>query len=136
MRGQHRVLAVPSATCLDGRLLDQSEALLLLGHADGQLSLWSVDVDGESEPRRLWQIAAHAGSVSSVRLSGGFVLSGGFDRTMNLFPLMDDWNVGPPIKLHRTLRCAGLRIDGVEGAAERTLLADLVRRSATAEETA
>jgi WD40 repeat protein len=125
-----QVLPLPSFTCLDGRLLDQGEALLLLGHADGRLSLWTVGFDGASAPRRLWQIASHAGSVSSVRLSGGFVLSGGIDRTLNLFPLMDDWNVGPPIKLHRTLRCAGLHIDGVEGAAEQTLLADLVQRSA------
>ncbi|MCM4078232.1 Rho termination factor N-terminal domain-containing protein [Actinoplanes sp. TRM88002] len=131
-----RVLPLPSSICLDGRLLDQTEALLLLGHADGQLSLWSVDLDGTAEPRPLWQITAHTGAVSSVRLSGGFALSGGVDRTMNLFPLMDDWKVGPPISLHRTLRCTGLRIDGVKGAAEHDLLTDLVRRSTATETSA
>jgi hypothetical protein len=120
--------AVPEPVCLDARRLSGQEALLLLGHANGEISLSKITVDGSAPSlARLWQRQAHAGSVTAVRISGRFVLSGGMDRTLNLFPLRDGWAVDEPIRLHRTLHCAGLRIEGVRGKREQKLLRTLLQ---------
>ncbi len=104
-------------------------ALLAVGQEGGTVSLWRLDGLRSPAPAltEIWRHRAHAGSVTDVRLSGMYVLSGGMDRTICLFRLTDNWATGEPLRLHRTLDCAGMKIDGVHGPRERNLLASLIR---------
>jgi hypothetical protein len=126
----HSVHAIPiqRAASLDARSLDDRHALLLVGHETGEIALWKVTIDPKDpQATELWRVRdAHAGSVTAVRISGGLILSGGMDRAMCLFPLMDQWQVGTPLRLHRTLRCEEMLVEGVRGRRERELLEALI----------
>lgn len=127
VRGNRRHVALPRATCLDIRQLSDDQALLAAGHEDGAVSLWHLH-SLRTQPKldRLWCRDAHAGSVTDVRASGMFVLSGGIDRTICLFALGDGWSTSQPLRLHRTLECTDMRIDGICGPRERARLAMLL----------
>jgi hypothetical protein len=94
------------------------------------VSLHQLTPAGPQSLRELWSKAAHAGSVNSVRVTRHAVLTGGTDRSMCLIPLGDGWQAGEPLRLHRTLNCTGMLIDGVRGDAERSMLEDRLRESA------
>jgi hypothetical protein len=98
-----------------------------MGHEDGSVSLWRLHPRSPL-PRleELWRRQTHVGSVTDVRLSGMFVLSGGMDRTISLFTLGDNWSTSEPSRLHRTIECAGMKINGVKGSVERALLESLL----------
>lgn len=104
-------------------------ALLAAGQEGGTVSLWRLDGLRSPAPEltEIWRHRAHAGSVTDVRLSGMYMLSGGMDRTICLFRLTDNWATDEPLRLHRTLDCAGMKIDGVHGPRERNLLGSLIR---------
>jgi hypothetical protein len=118
---------VPKLTSLDARMIDDDHAVLALGHEDGTVSLWHVtSIRSNPQIEGLWQRPAHAGSVNTVHLSGLYVLSGGMDRTICLFTLTDNWSTGEPLRLHRTLDCANMMIEGVQGPREQSLLESLL----------
>jgi hypothetical protein len=129
VRGKQWLLPVNwPASSFDCRRLGDDLALVAIGHEDGGVSLWRLDgLSSEPKIDRIWQHRAHTGSVTDVRLSGMFVLSGGMDRTICLFTLSDDWATTEPLRLHRTLECVGMRIDGVRGRREKDLLESLLR---------
>ena len=118
-----------AGSSFDCRRVSEELALLAVGQEGGTVSLWRLDGLRSPAPEltEIWRHRAHAGSVTDVRLSGMYVLSGGMDRTICLFRLTDNWATGEPLRLHRTLDCAGMKIDGVHGPRERNLLASLIR---------
>lgn len=119
--------AVPGMTCSAVRQLSDEEALLAAGHEDGMVSLWHLrSLLSQPTLDRIWQHRVHAGSVTDVRASGMFVLSGGMDRTICLFALGNGWLTSEPMRLHRTLECTGMRISGVRGPKEYAMLASLL----------
>lgn len=125
------------AASLDCRPVSDDLALIAVGHENGDVSLWQLSgLSSEPALNPIWQRHAHGGSVTDVRLSGMFILSGGMDRTICLFTLTDNWSTGEPLRLHRTLECAGMRIDGVRGPKEQALLSSLLRRAAGGSESA
>jgi hypothetical protein len=114
-------------TQIAARRLDDDTALMAIGRQDGGVELHrllSLRTAPKLEP--LWSHRAHAGMVTDVCVSGMFVLSGGMDRTICLFTLRDGWAAGEPVRLHRTLECAGMRFDGAEGPKERAMLQALL----------
>jgi WD40 repeat protein len=119
---------VKAITALDARVLNADKALLAIGHENGEVSLWHLD-SLRSQPRmeKLWAQHVHTGPVTDARLSGMYILSGGMDRTVCLFTLADNWSTTEPLRLHRTLDCAGARIDGVKGNKARALLQSMLR---------
>ena len=130
-RQNQRTFEVPQLTSLDSRRINDDQVLLALGHEDGAVSLWRLhSLISQAKLEKIWQRDVHAGSVTDVRLSGMFVLSGGMDRTLCLFTLSDNWSTGEPLRLHRTLECAGIKIDGVRGRKEKALLESLIRAAA------
>lgn len=126
-----RAFKVPRLTSMDSREIDDNQVLITLGHEDGAVSLWRLH-SPLSQPRleKVWQHHTHAGAVTDVRLSGMFVLSGGIDRTICLFTLTDSWQTSEPLRLHRTLECAGMKIDRLQGPKESSLLNSLLPRPA------
>jgi hypothetical protein len=129
-----RSFSLRGLVSLDCRRLTDDRALVATGHEDGTVSLWKLDsLRSQPELTSLWQRHAHAGSVTDVRLSGMFVLSGGMDRTICLFTLTDNWSAGEPLRLHRTLECAGMKIDGIRGPREKALLQALLDTAPTAQ---
>ncbi|GAB3857975.1 hypothetical protein ACFPIJ_18705 [Dactylosporangium cerinum] len=120
-------VVVPPLASLDVRLLDDGHALLLLGHEDGRISLAELSIDAEQlRVTELWQHPAHTRPVTTVTISGGFIVSGSADRTMRLYPLRDRWEIGGHLPLHRSVRCRGMLIAGVSGPQERELLQTLI----------
>jgi ATPase involved in DNA replication initiation len=126
-----RSVAVAGLTCADTAMLAEDTALLLLGHANGELSAHTLTF-ARSRPRlsERWRVAAHDATVTDVRIGAGFVVSASADRSVRLFPLLDERTVGAPLRLHRTLHCHGMQIDGVRGPREHDLLAALIRDDA------
>lgn len=130
------IFEVPPRTSLDVRKISDDLVLLALGHEDGAVSLWCLHLRSRPQLEKVWERDTHVGSVTDVRLSGMFVLSGGMDRTICLFTLTDNWMSSEPVRLHRTVECARLKIDGVQGPRERTKLEALLRAASVAPTTA
>ena len=121
-------LEVPLQTSLDVRQVSDDQVLLALGHEEGAVSLWRLhSLQSRPQLAKVWEHDAHTGSVTDVLLSGMFVLSGGMDRTICLFTLTDNWSANEPVRLHRTLECAGVKIDGIQGPREKAKLASALR---------
>jgi hypothetical protein len=122
-----KILDVPPMSCIDAKVLDKRGLLVVLGHGNGDVSLWRVRSDEPSlSVEQIWRIPVHGGFVTTVRLSDSFVISGGVDRAVCLLTFTDQWRVGEPLRLHRTLSCKGMKIDGVKGERERQLLRSLI----------
>jgi hypothetical protein len=122
-----KVLETAPMSCIDVKVLEKRELLVILGHGDGNVSLWRMHIDEASvSVEEIWNVTAHTEAVTTVQISESFVVSGAMDRTVCLFTFTDQWCVGEPLRLHRTLSCEGMRIEGVKGERERQLLQALI----------
>lgn len=98
-----------------------SNPVLFAGTSTGHL--WQAPVDEGEERLELVPMAAggHDGPVTCVAARDStFVATGGIDRCVRIWQAAGDQVTVTPLYL--TLRCAGARLDGVEGIRERTLL--------------
>ncbi|HZM76307.1 MAG TPA: NACHT domain-containing protein [Candidatus Limnocylindrales bacterium] len=121
-------LATPHLASLDGRLLDDRTVVFLFGHDSGDISLWKATIDGpRSQLTELWCIAAHSAPATAVVLSDGLLASGGIDRVVNRFTMVDQTQATEPVRLHRDFRCESMLIDGVRGVREHELLLALIQ---------
>jgi transcriptional regulator with XRE-family HTH domain len=104
------------------------EIYIATGHRDGFLRLWSLGKSvkvGELHPA--WEQRVHDGVVTSLAFLGNeSVVSGGTDRAICLVPIDSattlDRREGQFQRLHLTVRCTGMRIDGLQGEREYLLL--------------
>ncbi|GAA1031777.1 hypothetical protein GCM10009557_28130 [Virgisporangium ochraceum] len=95
---RERTVNLPDARAatVDARDLGDGRILIVAGFLDGTMTCWLRSGTGPLE--RLWSHTFHAGPVASVRFVGdGFVVSGGADRSILIFPLAPDLSVGPRV---------------------------------------
>jgi hypothetical protein len=119
------MLDAPEVVSMAGHLVDDQRLLVAIGDDQGDVSLSMIDFKRQTR-QELWRRRAHAGSVTDVQMSGMFILTGGMDRTVCLFQLSDGWSTGEPLRLHRTIACSGLRIEGARGLPETALLRSMI----------
>jgi WD40 repeat protein len=125
-------LEIPEAgvSCMAMFSAGDSTILLVTGHHSGELALAEI-VDGRVAER--WRAGRHEASVTSVAfLDRDRIVSGGLDRAVRVTPAANpadsDGSLGATMRL--TLRCRGVRIDGVTPQRERDLLAKFSALSA------
>ncbi len=109
-------------TALDARYEDAATLQLIVGDSKGRVTALHVTA-GEQGPQATQQL--HEGPVLSVVfLPQGLVATGGTDRSLTIC----EWDSGQLQVLRRpklTLRCAGVKTEGVQPDHERRLLEDL-----------
>lgn len=97
--------------------------VLFAGTSEGHL--WQAPVEGEGM-LELMPVAegGHDGPITCVAAHDpAFVVTGGVDRCVRIW--QDAGETVSVTPLYLTLRCAGARLDGVEGMRERSLLQSL-----------
>jgi Pentapeptide repeats (8 copies)/NACHT domain len=100
------------------------------GHRDGFLRLWRVstgEAAGDLQP--VWERRVHDGVVTSLAILGEDdprIVSGGTDRAVCLTPIDSSGEAAAEDdgvkRLHLTVRCKGMKIDGLQGEHEQQLL--------------
>ncbi|MFC4072036.1 NACHT domain-containing protein [Actinoplanes subglobosus] len=121
--GTDAMVEEKNVSCLHLRP-DGDRLLLVTGHYDGTVTLVQVEPDRPHlRPVQLWSRPLHEGMVTSVELADDRVLSGGVDRAISIVRL----DAGPqdrPLLLRLTLRCRGVRFEGVRTDREQQRLRD------------
>ena len=131
-------IADPAVTCLAVRA-DGDGALLAAGHHDGSVSLTQLSpaVTGVVAPQ--WTHHLHDGPVTDILLDAEEqVITGSTDRMVCVAPvsairsdsLTSDGAESAVQRLHLTLRCNGVRFDGVRTEHEREKLRRYAESSA------
>jgi hypothetical protein len=130
LRSDRTELLCPVASA-DAALLDPDTLLLIVGQDNGEVVAHTVTVGSDqTDPTQRWRMVAHESPVTAVRIGPGFVVTAAADRTVKLFPMHDATIAGDPLRLHRSVRCDGMLIDGVRGLRERELLTALLKGNA------
>jgi WD40 repeat protein len=119
-------------TCLSATRVQESLHLLACGQNDGTLQVWLVDLR-----QKPWMISdafahrVHEGPVTAmVFLYESRILSGGKDRAIVIIRIDAKENSEvQERKLQLTLRCKGMRINGLKGPAEKQKLDELIKRA-------
>jgi hypothetical protein len=124
-------IPAPKARVACARLTGHGRVLVGWGQEDGGVGLAriSAGVDGPHR-EELLRAQPHKGPVTGLTLLGeDRLVSGGLDRTIVVTQLPDQ--AGPTSaraqRLERTLRCAGLRVNGLKPERQREQLEALVR---------
>jgi len=120
-------------TCLASLITDDQrlKALLAFGNDSGSVSVWQVDLNEEgfgSAP--LYSSMQHDGAVTTIQFVDEYrVASGGQDRSIIVSrSSQGDDGVHASIerRLHFTIRCRGMMIDGLKGEHEHSRLSQLI----------
>jgi hypothetical protein len=113
--------------------VDSPQAVLVaVGHKDGNVRLLKLSRTATGMHRaEVWNRRIHTGPVSAVAfISADRMVTGGVDRALCVVPTtppdMDDH--GKVSRFELTLRCRGVRVDGMRGNRERNLLRRLAAR--------
>ena len=121
-------IADPAVTCLAVRG-DRDGVLLAAGHQDGSVSLTQLSAADTGVLAPQWVRHVHNGPVTGIALDAEEqLITGGTDRTVCVFRVPVVWPASPDAaepathRLHRTLRCARVRFDGVRTEVEREKL--------------
>lgn len=134
--------AAPSLLKVDGAsfmslaaLHEASDRWLIgTGERDGMVSVWSVASkplgDQLGNVELSWTLimrkVVHDGPVNTLAFSSReAIVSGGSDRVVAMTGLQQTEASRPDLRLHLTLRCRGVLIDGLEGPTERARLTEL-----------
>lgn len=114
-------LGLHNVNCIDMRTSPDGSILLAFGHRDGVLTL-AASKSNEIVER--WRVRRHDAMVSAIVFADGDkIISGGLDRSVRVTPIATgEVPEGDPI-MRLTLRCAGVRYDGVRTERERLMLA-------------
>lgn len=128
-RDIHRewLLAHSRVSCLDLHVRRDGDVLLAVGRHDGTVTVERLSAsDPDTPPALLWQRDLHTGTVTTIALSDDErLITGGADRVIH------DVRTGlggfgaaePQVQdLHLTLRCKGVKFDGVRTAREQERL--------------
>ena len=119
-----RVLTEHGISCIALRE-SQDSALLGVGHHDGTVTLTRIGAAGDdNEPSLLWRAELHGGTVTSIMLGPeGQVITGSTDRSLRVTPTEGPGAPERPAQLLQlTLRCRGIRFDGVRTEREQEKL--------------
>ncbi|WP_306318007.1 MULTISPECIES: ubiquitin-like protein Pup [unclassified Streptomyces] len=102
---------------------------LATGHDDGTVRLSRLSPDGSGFSREeLWTRALHDGAVSSLAFfDDGNLVSGGLDKAVCVTPLAAD-DHHHSRRLFLSIRCQGMRLEGVCGDTEQARLREIVAR--------
>ena len=124
------VLPCAELTCLDVRRAGQGAYLVAAGTTDGSVHVWKVAVQGgDLTEELLLKAQTHQGSVTAVAvIDDTRVATGGADCAIVVERLTPTGDTAGQVerKLQLRMRCRGLKIDGVQGEAEHTLLMKLI----------
>ena len=123
-------VADPAVTCLSVRA-DGDYALLAAGHHDGSMSLTQLSPADTGVVAPQWTRHLHDGPVTDILLDAEEqVITGSTDRSVCVTPLsaIRSDTLTPDVaesavqSLHLTLRCKGVRFDGVRTEREQEKL--------------
>jgi type I restriction-modification system DNA methylase subunit len=122
-----RTFDVGGISCLGLGLSRDGHVLLALGQHDGQVRIARFTSTPVGSPGTvLWQSGLHAGTVTTIAFGDrGQLITGGADRTVCIVPSAEVGPAlsGPPVRqLHLTLRCRGVKTDGVRTEREQQRL--------------
>jgi hypothetical protein len=102
---------------------------LILGTDSGSVAYLRLLRTGTGwQPHQVWRAELHQGPVESVSFLGNDrLLSGSRDRSIAVVPLhqVDGEPPANVVRLHVRFRCRGVRITGVRGDREHTMLEQL-----------
>ncbi|MEW2386395.1 pentapeptide repeat-containing protein [Micromonospora sp. NPDC047707] len=114
-------LGLRNVNCIDMRTSPDDSILLACGHRDGVLTLAASKSNYLVER---WRVRRHDAMVNSIVFADDDnIISGGIDRSVRVTPIATgEAPEGDPI-MRLTLRCAGVRYDGVRTERERLMLA-------------
>jgi Pentapeptide repeats (8 copies) len=129
---EHKLEMPLEATCLDVYQCTTGRYVVASGTSDGRIFAWQVDVieDGLVS-KKVLETQAHNGPVTTIVIrNDGQLASGGADRAIILTQIVDG-NIAGGIErtIKRTLRCTGMRITGIKGPNEYSLLKNNVNLS-------
>ena len=108
--------------------------LLACGHRNGEVLVWQLDIfKNKWQDKLLLKNRAHDGVVSTlVFLDESRIISGGFDRKISILRFGPDSGGVQGIQeriLHLTIKCKGMKIEGVKGDREREMLKKLISKA-------
>jgi WD40 repeat protein len=121
-------------TVLAAREFGGGSHLVCAGQIDGMVRVWLLGLE-HSPPavKCVLEKQAHEGAITAVDfVDGNRVASGGADRRVVVSRFNCDALEsadGQERVLHLTLRCKGLRIEGIQGPVERRRLEELIRKA-------
>jgi ubiquitin-like protein Pup len=114
------------------RANSSQEVLVAVGHQDGTVQLFKLSrTANELRRTEVWNRHLHVGPVTAVAfLSADRMVTGGVDRGLCVVSTApsDTDDRGEVARFELTLRCRGVRVDGMRGDRERNLLRRLAAR--------
>lgn len=122
-----RTLEISRTSCLSLGLTRDGDVLLALGQHDGQVRVHRLTGTAVNGPGIvLWQRGLHTGTVTALTFGDrGQLIAGGIDRRVCIVPSAEN-GPGPAgqsvRQLHLTLRCKGVKADGVRTEREQQRL--------------
>ncbi|WP_328534784.1 N-6 DNA methylase [Micromonospora zamorensis] len=122
-----RTFKIGRISCLGLGLTRNGDVLLALGRHDGQVRVESLARAAPAgRATALWQTGLHSGTVTTVAFGDrGQLITGGADRTVCIVPsaIEGPEQPGQSVRqLHLTLRCEGIKVDGVRTEREQQRL--------------
>jgi hypothetical protein len=121
-------------TSLASRCVLNGLHLIAWGQVDGIMQVWLIDLrNTPSEVRKVFSDQIHEGPVTAVTfLDESRIASGGQDRSIAI-TRVDTMGVSRPgiqeRRLQLTLRCKGMKVNGLKGAEEQQKLRELIAKS-------
>ncbi|MGC1122293.1 MAG: pentapeptide repeat-containing protein [Candidatus Methanofastidiosia archaeon] len=108
--------------------------LVACGQANGEILIWHIDLsEGKWQEKLLLKNRAHDGVVSALAfLDDSRIVSGGIDRKICIIRFGPDLSGLNGIQeqiLHRTVRCRGMKIEGIKGEREQEILRRLIAKA-------
>jgi hypothetical protein len=106
--------------------------LLACGQSNGEVSIWMLDsLNGKWDHKLLVKNQVHDGMVSSLSfLDDARIVSGGIDRKISILKFgedSDDLKGHQENILHMTIKCKGMKIEGLQGSKEQEIFKKLIQ---------
>jgi hypothetical protein len=108
------------------------EYLLACGQSNGNVSVWRIErLNGKWDHKLLVKNQVHDGMVSTLSfLDDARIVSGGIDRKISILKFgedSDDLKGHQENILHMTIKCKGMKIDGLKGSKEQEMFNKLIQ---------
>jgi hypothetical protein len=106
--------------------------LMACGQSNGYVSVWQLErLNGKWDHKLLVKNQVHEGMVSTLSfLDDTRIVSGGIDRKISILKFgedPDDLKGHQENILHMTLKCKGMKIDGMKGSKEQEMFQKLIQ---------
>jgi hypothetical protein len=106
--------------------------LIACGQSNGNVSVWQVErLNGKWDHKLLVKNQAHDSMVSTLSfLDDTRIVSGGIDRKISILKFgedSDDLKGRQENILHMTIKCKGMKIDGLKGSKEQEMFKKLIQ---------